>query len=61
MRVQAYRFGPTSMTWLKFGRTNERRSFDRYFVPSRTRRSANGASSAFSGRPRNTRRAIPST
>ena len=47
----SFRFSPTSMTWLKFGRTNELRSFDRYFVPSEDATSANGASSSFSARP----------
>ncbi|HWZ71799.1 MAG TPA: tetratricopeptide repeat protein [Casimicrobiaceae bacterium] len=47
----SFRFSPTSITWIKFGRTNENRTFDRYFVPSEDVTSANGASSAFSGRP----------
>ena len=38
----SFRFAPTSMTWLKFGRTNELRSFERYFVPSEDATSANG-------------------
>jgi tetratricopeptide (TPR) repeat protein len=47
----SFRFSPTSMTWFKFGRTNERRAFDRYFVPNADSSSANGASSSFSARP----------
>ena len=47
----SFRFSPTSMTWLKFGRTNERRAFDRYFIPNEDATAANGASSSFSGRP----------
>jgi Flp pilus assembly protein TadD len=46
-----YRYSPTSMTWFKFGRTNENRSFQRYFVPNADGSAANGASSSFSGRP----------
>jgi len=47
----SFRFSPTSMTWLKFGRTNEHRAFQRYFVPNEDATAANGASSSFSGRP----------
>jgi tetratricopeptide (TPR) repeat protein len=47
----SFRFSPTSMTWFKFGRTNERRAFERYFVPNADSSSANGASSSFSARP----------
>jgi tetratricopeptide (TPR) repeat protein len=47
----SFRFSPTSMTWFKFGRTNERRSFERYFVPNADATAANGASSSFSARP----------
>src|SRR5438105_7760023 len=47
----SFRFSPTSMTWLKFGRTNEHRAFERYFVPNENATAANGASSSFSGRP----------
>ncbi len=47
----SFRFSPTSMTWFKFGRTNERRDFKRYFVSNADATSSNGASSSFSGRP----------
>lgn len=47
----SFRFSPTSISWIKFGRTNENRSFDRYFVPTADANAANGASSSFSGRP----------
>ncbi|HVO86998.1 MAG TPA: tetratricopeptide repeat protein [Casimicrobiaceae bacterium] len=47
----SYRFSPTSMTWFKYGRTNEQRAFDRYFIASEDVTAANGANSSFSSRP----------
>jgi Flp pilus assembly protein TadD len=46
-----FRYSPTTMTWFKFGRTNENRAFKRYFVPNEDGSAANGASSNFSGHP----------
>src|SRR5439155_11367879 len=46
-----FRSSPTSMTWFKFGRSNEDRAFKRYFVPNEGASSANGASSSFAARP----------
>ncbi len=47
----SFRFSPTSITWIKFGRTNEDRNFLRYFIPTADATAASGASSSFSGRP----------
>lgn len=46
-----YRFSPTSMAWLKVGRTNEERIFDRYTVVSADGNSAAAAKSGFKVRP----------
>jgi hypothetical protein len=47
----SYRFGPTSMTWVKFGRTNETIAYDNYFIFNEDATAADAASSAFSNRP----------
>lgn len=47
----SYRFSPTSMTWLKFGRTNEHRLFDRYLVTNADFTFGAAASSNFASRP----------
>lgn len=46
-----YRFSPTSMTWIKFGRTNEDRLFDRYTVFSADLSSAAASKAKFHSRP----------
>jgi tetratricopeptide (TPR) repeat protein len=46
-----YRFSPTSMTWLKAGRTREEQVFDNYVVFSADFNSAAAAKSAFKYRP----------
>lgn len=46
-----YRFSPTSMTWLKAGRTNEQRKFDNYVIFNADFTAASSANSAFKSRP----------
>jgi hypothetical protein len=46
-----YRFSPTSMTWLKAGRTNEDRLFDNYIVFSADLSAAAASNSAFKSKP----------
>jgi len=46
-----YRFSPTSMTWLKAGRTREEQVFDNYFIFSADLNSAAAAQSGFKFRP----------
>lgn len=46
-----YRFSPTSMSWLKFGRTNEDTLFDNYFAFSADFSSGFASNSRFRGRP----------
>jgi tetratricopeptide (TPR) repeat protein len=46
-----YRFAPRSMTWLKFGRTNEDRLFDRYILINAANTIGIGGKSSFTSRP----------
>jgi hypothetical protein len=46
-----YRFSPTSMTWLKAGRTREEQVFDNYVIFSADLNSAAAAKSGFKDRP----------
>jgi tetratricopeptide (TPR) repeat protein len=46
-----YRFSPTSMTWLKFGRTNEAHLFENYTVFNPDLSGASGGNSHFRSRP----------
>jgi tetratricopeptide (TPR) repeat protein len=47
----SYRFTPTSMTWFKFGRTNEDRAFNNYFIANAAVTQAVGANSNFTAKP----------
>jgi tetratricopeptide (TPR) repeat protein len=46
-----YRFSPTSMTWIKFGRTKDDTYFDRYFIFNQDLTVGAAAKSNFSSRP----------
>ena len=47
----SYRFSPTSMTWIKFGRTNDHRLFDRYFVVNEDVNVGASGNASFFSRP----------
>ena len=46
-----YRLSPTSMTWVKFGKTREERDFNNYFIFSADGNSITAATSGFEFRP----------